>query len=137
MAYVRQKGQQVVIVHGVREAGKVTQKVLFTFYSKAEAFRAIGKGHKNQKQMFQALLEEEYPNIRFNWETIHRSIADQLHILPDLADYRQQRLDTGFKESFFNFARQLIVNTPESKPTAGQIISTHRHSWNFSNQLST
>ncbi len=42
MAYVRKKGNQLAIVHGERAAGsgEVVQNTLFTFFSKAEAYRA-------------------------------------------------------------------------------------------------
>ncbi len=58
MAYVRQRGNQIAIVHGERdtEGGKVQQRILFTIYSKAEALKITGRKDKASARYFQDLL---------------------------------------------------------------------------------
>ena len=83
MAYVRQRGNQIAIVHGERdpEAGKVQQRILFTIYSKAEALKITGRKDKASARYFQDLLAHEYPGIRFDWNKINKTIDRQLSFL--------------------------------------------------------
>lgn len=110
MAYVRKKGNQVAIVHGERdsETGEVIQNTLFTFFSKAEAYRAAGRGKTDQSHYFQNLLQDEFPHIKFDWKAINKGIIEHLDILPDLAEYREQRLAANFKNSLHAFTRELV-----------------------------
>src|SRR6266851_7450785 len=98
MAYVRRRGNQLAIVHGEREprSGSVQQRVLFTFYSKAEALEVLGRGTKGAAESFRNLLQRQHPDLTFNWKQIRRAIEAQLDVLPDTYDYRSQRLRARF-----------------------------------------
>lgn len=129
MAYVRQRGNQLAIVHGGRhpETGKVEQRILFTIYSKPEALEAIGKSGEGSGRRLQGLLEEQYPEIRFNWKFINRAIAKNLAILPDTYEYRAERLRGHFRRDLCDFARQIILADPQGIASAAQVIREHRH----------
>ena len=45
MAYIRRRGNQLLLVHGTRDKNtqKVYQEILFTIYSKREARAILGK----------------------------------------------------------------------------------------------
>lgn len=128
MAYVRKKGNQLAIVHGERDpaTGEVVQNTLFTFFSKAEAYRAIGRGGKDQSLYFQHLMQDEYPSIKFDWKAINKGINDHLDVLPDLAPYREQRLVVNFKESLCAFTRELVQSDPQGQVSSARLLSEHK-----------
>lgn len=133
MAYVRKKGHQVALVHGERdpETGKVVQRTLFTFFSKAEAYRAIGKGKKDESFYFQNLLQEEYPDIRFNWKNINEGISLHLDSLPDLAEYKEKRLSANFVESLQSFTREIVQADPQMNLPAARLLLEYREKLEF------
>ncbi len=137
MAYVRQRGSQLAIVHGERdpETGKVQQRILFTIYSKAEAFRVIGRKDKSSANYCQDLLVLEYPGIRFNWKKINKTIDANLHILPDLYNYKTERLQLRFRNDLCAFARQLILTDPQELMSAAQLIQENRHELEYLAEL--
>lgn len=133
MAFVRKKGNQVAIVHGERDAttGEVIQTTLFTFFSKAEAYRAIGRGSKDQSHYFQHLLQDEYPAIKFDWKAINKGINENLDGLPDLAEYREQRLTANFKDSLHAFTRELVQADPQSLAPSAKLLLEHKKQLEF------
>ena len=133
MAYVRKKGNQVAIVHGERDpsTGEVGQQVLFTFFSKAEAYRAIGRGGKDHSRYFQNLLQEEHPAIKFNWKAIAKGIADNLDVLPDLAQYREERLAANFKTSLHAFTRELVQADPQALLPSAKLLLEYKSQLEF------
>jgi tetratricopeptide (TPR) repeat protein len=129
MAYVRQRGNQLAIVHGEREpnTGAVQQRILFTLYSKPEALEVLGRGTKGGAERFRRLLEDQYPELKFNWKGIRRSIENQLDVLPDRYQYRPQRLRARFRDDLCGFVRQLILADPQDLDSAAQLIAEHRY----------
>lgn len=128
MAYVRQRGNQLAIVHGERDpvSKKVGQRVLFTLYSKAEAREALGQGGPQGAERFQRLLENEYPELKFNWADIRSAINEGLAVLPDTYEYRAERLSANFRKDLGAFTRQLILADPQHLFSAAQLIQEHR-----------
>jgi len=137
MAYVRQRGSQLAIVHGERDpkAGKVQQRILFTIYSKAEALKIIGRKDKASARYFQDLLANEYPGIRFNWNKIIKTIEANLDIPPDLYNYKTKRLQTRFRDDLCAFARQLILTDPQELLSAAQLIQENQHELEYLAEL--
>jgi tetratricopeptide (TPR) repeat protein len=137
MAYVRQRGSQLAIVHGVRdpETKKVEQQILFTVYSKAEALEALGKGEEGGAHRFRSLLESSHPTIRFDWKEIHRGIEANLAILPETYDYRSTRLRGRFREDLLSFARQIILADPEMLVASSRVLSEHRKELEYLREL--
>jgi tetratricopeptide (TPR) repeat protein len=133
MAYVRKKGNQIALVQGERDpdTGTVNQKTLFTFFSKAEAYRAIGKSKRDDSHYFQNLLQDEHPTIKFDWKKINEGIADKLNVLPDLAEYQEQRLAANFKSSLHAFARELIQTDPQSLIPSSKLLQEHKDQLEF------
>ena len=132
MAYVRRRGNQLVIVHGEREpgTGKVQQRILFTLYSKAEALEVLGRGKEKEKrsaERFRGLFEHQYPEHKLDWKAIHHAIDENLAALPDTYDYRSQRLHARFREDLCAFTRQLILADPQELTSAAELIQGHRH----------
>lgn len=129
MAYVRRRGNQLAIVHGEREpnTGRVTQRILFALYSRAEALEVLGRGTKGGGDRFRRLLEEQYPGLRFNWKKIRRTIEEDLAALPDRYEYRSQRLRARFRDDLCAFTRQLILADPQDLQSAADVIQEHRH----------
>lgn len=134
MAYLRRRGNQLVIVHGEREpgTGKVQQQILFTLYSKAEAREALGRGEDPQgAQRFRGLLEREYPQFTFDWTAIQRAIEREMGALPDLYDHRAARIENRFRADLRAFARQLILVDPQTLLAAAELIRKHRYELEF------
>src|SRR6266852_4829595 len=100
MAYIRRKGNQLAIVYGEREphSGQVRQRILFTLYSRAEALEILGRGTKGGAERFRHLLEEQYPDLTFNWKKIRRAIEEHRDALPNHYEYRSQRLRARFRD---------------------------------------
>ncbi|MCX6119680.1 MAG: tetratricopeptide repeat protein [Proteobacteria bacterium] len=134
---MRIKGNQVAIVQGERDptSGSVTQQVLFTFFSKAEALSALGRSTKNQSHLFQHLLEGEYPALKFDWENINKGIDSHLHVLPDLPDQRDQRLVSHFKTSLHGFTRHLVQADPLSLAPSAKLLRDHKGQLEFLREI--
>jgi len=128
MAYVRQRGNQLAIVHGFRdpETRKVEQQILFTLYSKGEALEALGRRPGSRAERFQMLLEQRYPHIRFDWASIRRGIEERMDQLPDLYEYQATRLLGRFRQDLCGFARQLVLADPQALISASQLIKEQR-----------
>lgn len=125
MAYVRRKGRQVAIVHGVRdsETQKVEQRTLFTLYSKAEAQAAVGE----HRVWFRQLLEEQHPRVRFDWAKVDDGIREQMDHLPDLYGYKKDRVDLAFRSALVGFARELMLADPQDLGSAARVLQEHEH----------
>lgn len=139
MAYVRQRGNQLAIVHGEREpnTGAVQQRILFTLYSRPEALEALGRGTKGGGDRFRRLLEEQYPGFKFNWKKIRRTIQEHLDALPDHYEYRSRRLRAHFRDDLCTFTRQLILADPQDLQSAADAIQEHRHELEYLANLIT
>ncbi len=137
MAFVRKKGHQVAIVQGDRdpESGEVNQSTLFTFFSKAEVLRALGRGPRDHSSYFQHLLQEEYPAIKFNWKALNKGLEDHLDVLPDLAEYREQRLVAKFKDSLHAFTREIVQTEPQSLVSSARLLLEHKQQLEFLSKL--
>lgn len=134
MAYVRRKGNQLAIVHGVRnaETKQVEQKTLFCLYSKAEALAAVG----DQKHHFRHIVAAEGPGIRFDWTKIEAGIRDNLEHLPDLyAEYKSVRVQGDFRAALVAFARELILADPQTLLSSARLIEENRHELAFLDEL--
>lgn len=124
MAFVRKHGNQLALVHGERDAknGVVRQRVLFSFYSRAEAKAAIGEGGEQDKHYFQYLLRSSYPRIKFNWEAIYGEIKANIDHLPELYPRSVERLMEPFEDSLDSFARLLIPSEIFMNPSALEVL---------------
>jgi tetratricopeptide (TPR) repeat protein len=137
MPYVRQRGNQVAIVHGGRhpETGKVEQRILFTLYSKAEAREAIGQGSEGGGFRFRGLLERQHPDLKFNWKEIEEAIAENQGALPDLYEYKAERLHKHFRRDLLALTKQLILADPQLLFSSANLIRDHRHELGFLAEL--
>ena len=137
MAYVREKANQLLIVHGERdrETGKVQQNTLFTLYSKAEALEAIGKTSAKRDWQFQRLLQNQYPDIRFDWENINQQIREKMEVLPDLWEYGDTRLRKGFRKSVVGLVRHLLLADPQTLTSSRELIREHTHELEYAREL--
>ena len=137
MAYISPRGNQLVLVHGVREAktGKVGQQILFTLYSKAEALEMLGRREQGTAEYFERLVEEEYPLLQFNWKKIRAAVAENLDLLPDLYQYREARLLSRFNTDLNAFARQLILSDPQEMVSAAELLKDHRYQLEYLSEL--
>ena len=127
MPYVRKRGKQLVIVHGKRdpETKKVEQRILFTIYSKAEAQQILGRSNENLAFQFQQLLGNQYPEVRFNWPKLNDAIQSNIHVLPDLYQYKETRLRSRFRGDLCAFARQLMLTDFQDFMAASHLIEEH------------
>ena len=137
MAYVRQKANQLLIVHGERDPDtrKVSQHVLFTLYSKAEALEAIGKTAAKRDWQFQRLLQNQYPDIRFDWGRINKQIGEKMGNLPDLWEYGNSRLRRGFRKGVVDFVRHLLLADPQMLTSSRELIQEHTHELEYAREL--
>lgn len=137
MAYVRERGNQLCIVHGAREpgTGKVKQEILFTIYSKDEALAAIEKSDKGLPYSFKVMLAQDYPDIRFDWDTIFVDIEKLLHVLPETYDYGPTRSLAQFYPALKGFAKALFLNDCQTMYPAAQLIQSHRYELEFLSDL--
>jgi len=135
MAYIRQHGNQLVIVHGERDrdTGKVRQRVLFSFYSQAEALAALED--TGQARFLKKLLEDQYPDISFNWKRIWWEIARKLDILPETYEYRESKLLDSFRQDLCSATRQLILADPQWLASSASIIREHRYELEYLRDL--
>ncbi len=137
MAYVRQRGNQLAIVHGVRdpETKKVEQQILFTIYSRAEALAALGKSDSAAEGRFRMMLERSHPGIHFDWKEVHRGIEENLATLPQSYDYAATRLRGRFREDLLAFTKQLILADPSMLAASSQLVSAHRGELEYLREL--
>lgn len=128
MAYVRTHGNQVSIVQGERhpETGKVEQRVLFTFYSKAEAQEALGQGSERGDQVFMSLLQHHHPHIRFDEDKLKREVAAHLDDLPEQYPYRSSRLRDQLRTDLVSFTRQLLLCDPQTLLSSADLVREQR-----------
>lgn len=138
MPYVRVRGNQLAIVHGVREpgTGKVQQQILFTIYSKPEALAISGNGTDGSRR-FRAFWAHKYPDIKLDWKKISRAIADNTSVLPDHYDYGPERLRQRFHADLCTFARQLMLTDPQDLATSAKVLQDHRRELEFLADLIT
>ena len=127
MAYVRNHGNQLAIVHGERDAetGKVQQRVLFTICSKPEALAALGRADAHWQ--LDHLLEQRYPRIRFDWARIRAGIEERMDALPDSYAYKASVVMGRFRGELCAFTRQLGLSDPQSTYAAAELIQAHRY----------
>ncbi|MDR3553452.1 MAG: hypothetical protein P4L55_01730 [Syntrophobacteraceae bacterium] len=127
MAYVRKRGRQLLIVQGTRDsqAGKVGQRVLFTIYSKAEALHILGQNNGGTGLHFPSLLEHQFPDFKFDWPKIMEGVKADLHVLPDLYEYKGARLQSGFRKALCSFAKQLMLSDPQDLISSASLIRDH------------
>ena len=137
MAYVRKRGSQLAIVHGVRdpETKKVQQQILFTLYSKGEALEAIGKGRKGGDRYFRSMLEDNNPRIRLDWKCIREGIEENLDVLPDNYDHRHVRVQRDFRNDLVRFVRQMAIADPQMLAPASRLIEENRQELQFLSEL--
>lgn len=102
------------------------QRVLFTIYSKDEALEILGRSNAGGDVRFQALLEDQFSDIRFNWKRIRRGIEQNLKALPERYEHRSDRLRGRFRQDLCNFTRQLILTDPQELQNAARVIQEHR-----------
>jgi tetratricopeptide (TPR) repeat protein len=133
VAYVRRKGNQLAVVHGVRdsETQQVEQRTLFTLYSKAEALAAVG----DRAHHFRQILESDNPGVRFDWKKIDREIRSELSHLPDLYTFKQERAEGGFRTAIVEFARELLLHDPQHLISSARLIQAHRHELAYLREL--
>ena len=138
MPYVRVRGNQLAIVHGVREpgTGKVQQQILFTIYSKPEALAIRGNGEGGNHR-FRAFWSHRYPDIKLDWKKISKAIADHAGVLPDHFDYGPERLRRRFRDDLCSFARQLMLTDPQDLQTSAKVLQDHRRELAFLADLIT
>lgn len=138
MPYVRVRGNQLAIVHGVREpgTGKVQQQILFTIYSKPEALAIRGNGTDGNHR-FRAFWAHKYPDIKLDWKKIGRAIVDNASVLPDHYDYGPERLRQRFRGDLCSFARQLMLTDPQDLATSAKVLQDHRRELAFLADLIT
>ncbi|MCP4604140.1 MAG: tetratricopeptide repeat protein [Proteobacteria bacterium] len=124
MPYVRKKGNQVVVVHGERDSvsGKVQQRTLFAFYSKAEALSATG----DSSHWFQRTLQDEFPGIRFSWKKLSAGIKEHMEILPDLYEYKKERVHRHFRTAIVDLTRELLVADPQTLISSARLLQEQR-----------
>lgn len=138
MAYVRVRGNQLAVVHGVRDpkTSKVEQQILFTLYSKPEALDAIGRGETpGTERRFEALLSRQYPGITFRWKAIRRQLSEHLHVLPGSYQYKDARLREDFGRDLRAFAKQLLLTDPQNLVSSADVIDAHRHGLEYLREL--
>ena len=127
MPYVRKRGKQLVIVQGKRdpETRKVEQQIFFTIYSKAEAQQILGRSNGDLASQFHHLLENQYPDVSFNWRKLNDAILSNIHVLPDLYQYKETRLRSRFRGNLCAFAQQLMLTDPQDFIAASHLIEEH------------
>lgn len=129
MAYIRKQGRQIALVHGQRNSGSgnVEQRVLFTIYSQAEAEEILGCG----RGLFQSLLEDRYPELKFDWKRVVRDLRALLHVLP--AVHRSEAADrrAGFRRDLLAFTRQILLANPQDSSMAAEIVRGNRRELEF------
>jgi tetratricopeptide (TPR) repeat protein len=130
MAYVRTRGNQLVIARGERAPGtkNVQQRILATIYSRPEALAILGRGEDaGLAQRFRQLLQSRHANVPFDWTQIDKAIAANLHRLPETYPYETSRLRGRFRDDLCAFLRQIAITDPQELVTSAELIRDHRH----------
>lgn len=129
MPYVRTRGSQVLIVHGERdkESKTVNQKIIFTFYSQKEVEQAFGADGKQHSWSIVHIVENEYPQIKFDWKNIKKEVYQNLNILPLEYHGSENPNQKRFRNALSNFIKELALLDPQYSTEAKEIISSHRH----------
>jgi tetratricopeptide (TPR) repeat protein len=137
MPFVRKRGDQLAIVHGVRHAGSanVEQQLLFTLYSKPEALAALGRPDPSDRHRFEALLEHAHPGLRFDWKKLRRDIENNLDVLPEEHDYDATRLHDRFGGALAAFAKELALAEPYGLTSSARLIKEHRRELEYLRDL--
>ncbi len=115
MAYVRRRGNQLSIVAGERHptSRKVEQRVLFTFYSRAEALEMVGRGgDPASAARFAEVLDREHPGVRFGWESLRAAVAADLGHLPETYERRTERPAGSLRPDVVALARGIVLAPP-------------------------
>ena len=125
MPYIRTHGNQITIVHGERdkEAGKVQQRQLFTFYSKKEALAAIGEEGSSSEEYFQFLLREANPQLTFNWPDLKEEIKNRLDVLPDIYPVKAARTIDMLDSKVDEITKQLVMTDPRTEAGREAILT--------------
>ncbi|MFZ2959182.1 MAG: hypothetical protein WA705_20035 [Candidatus Ozemobacteraceae bacterium] len=128
MPYIRERGNQLCLVHGTREhgTGKVKQDILFTIYSKEEALAAIEKNDKGKPFSFKVILEQDNPDIKFDWKVIFSDIEKGLHVLPETFDYAPTRHADQFYPALKSFAKVLLQTDCQSMLPSAELVREHK-----------
>lgn len=125
MAFVRRHGNQLAIVHGIRdpETGKVGQHALFNFYTRKEATEALSE---QGGTLLRALVQNRYAGVRLDWPGIFEALRADLDFLPDKAPGAASHGHGRFHRDMLAFARQVVLTSPADLSSAGEIIEAHR-----------
>ncbi len=118
MPYVRARGDQVLIVHGVRRpaGGAVEQKILYTFYSRSETDDFL-RGPRIPDQ-----IRAAHPNLRFDWKALRSRVRALAEKLPEGED-SAKRVGTSFRDEIVALAGTLASVDPEIYKDARTLIS--------------
>ncbi len=124
MAYVRTKGNQVLIVHGARapETGAVEQQTLFTFYTKAEIEAALGE----HRDLFRHLVEDADASLRLNWEEIDKGLRAHLDHVPDIPPSGQNAAGVELRSALVEVTRVVWELEPQDLQSAKQLVDENR-----------
>ena len=124
MAYVRTKGNQVLLVHGARSAETrgVEQQTLFTFYTKAEIEAAIGE----HREMFRHLVEAANPTLRLDWAAIENGLRSHLDQVPDIPASRQNEAAVELRRALVELTRVVWELEPQELQSANQLVDDNR-----------
>lgn len=127
MAYVRQRGRQVLIVHGARdpETRAVEQRILCTLYTREEALDALGRRDPGTAEEFRVLMEQRHPELTFPWKRIRAAIARLLRVLP-AGDAAGATPSTDFGDALGAFTRELVAAVGGESPEAAREAIRHR-----------
>lgn len=127
MAYVRQRGRQVLIVHGVRdpETRAVEQRILCTLYTREEALDALGRRDPGTAESFRILMEQRHPDLTFSWKRIRAAIARLLPVLP-AGGAAGATPSTDFCDALGAFTRELAAAVGGESPEAAEEAIRYR-----------
>src|ERR1035437_6943415 len=118
MAFVRVRGSQLAIVHGVRDAAtcKVDQLTLHTFYARDELSAILGEAADTLAPGFTVQLEAAFPSVRFDWCKLRHDLERSILHLPVTYGGRDARLAGSFALDLAAIARQLVLADVEEHP---------------------
>ncbi|MHC1726153.1 MAG: tetratricopeptide repeat protein [Syntrophobacteraceae bacterium] len=94
-------------------------------YSKSEALHILGQKNGGEASQFRYLLEGRHPDIKLNWSKILEGIKTNMHVLPDLYNYKETRLRADFRRDLCTFARQIMRADPQGFISAAGLIREH------------
>ena len=128
MPFVRAHGNQIAIVHGERDktSGKVQQRSLFTFYSKAEVAAAVGDRKAEDATYFERLLETANPQLSFDWIELKKEIRKHSESLPEIYPLRKIRSEDNFESALLEFTRQIAIIDPLRFAAGRETMSKYR-----------